>query len=55
MVDVEWCNDDDIENLQRRVLFLDIITDAAGLVAWEIVFTSSVRMAYAGHIQSKRT
>ena len=30
MVYVVWCNDDDIENVQRRVLFLDIITDAAG-------------------------
>ena len=25
-----WCNDDDIENVQRAVLLLDIITDAAG-------------------------
>ena len=49
MVDVLWCNDDDIENVQRRVLFLDIITDAAGR------FGDCVRKAYAGHFQSKRT
>ena len=30
MVDVVSWNDDDIENMQRRVLFLDIITAAAG-------------------------
>ena len=30
MMYVVWCNDDDIENVQRRVLFLDIITDASG-------------------------
>ena len=30
MVDSVWCIDDDIENVQRAVLLLDIITDAAG-------------------------
>ena len=30
MVDGDWCNDDDIVNVQRAVLLLDITTDAAG-------------------------
>ena len=54
MVDVVWCNDEDIKNEQRRVLFLDIITDAAGLMG-DCVHkgTRGVHKGSMGNIQSQ--
>ena len=49
-----WCNDEDIKNEQRRVLFLDIITDAAGPMG-DCVHkgTRGVHKGSMGNIQSK--